>query len=199
MVASNLSHRSELRIQLRHKRRSLSRQQQQVAATNIFRQIKHQLVFLRSKHIAFYLPNDGEISPTQLITYAQKLGKCCYLPVISPHTKTTLWFSRYTPSTRLYNNRFGIPEPSHRSAGRISAKHLDLVFMPLVGFDSRGGRIGMGGGFYDRTFAFRSSNQISKPRLIGLAHNCQEVDRLPLASWDIPLDDIVTDTQCIAL
>ncbi len=71
---------------------------------------------------------------------------------------------------------------------------LDLVLLPLVGFDEQGGRLGMGGGFYDRSLAYLARRKNGhKPTLIGLAHECQKVDRLALASWDIPLAGTVTD------
>ena len=66
--------------------------------------------------------------------------------------------------------------------------------MPLVGFDPEGGRLGMGGGFYDRSLAYRNRHAYCrKPALLGLAHECQKVDRLALASWDVPLEATVTD------
>ena len=69
---------------------------------------------------------------------------------------------------------------------------MKLVFMPLVGFDILGGRLGMGGGYYDKTFATRES------LLVGLAHDCQKVDSLPIESWDVPLDAIATDSLYIS-
>lgn len=94
-------------------------------------------------------------------------------------------------------NRFGIPEP-RRSQRRLPPWLLQLVLMPLVGFDKRGGRLGMGGGFYDTTFAFKHQKMGARPTLIGLAHACQEVESLPLAHWDVPLNAIATDKHCFS-
>jgi 5-formyltetrahydrofolate cyclo-ligase len=65
--------------------------------------------------------------------------------------------------------------------------------MPLVGFDKAGNRLGMGGGFYDRSFAFKQKRHSCQPKLIGLAHSIQQVDNLSVQGWDIPVDNIVTE------
>lgn len=93
----------------------------------------------------------------------------------------------------MIHNRFGIPEPvqSRRHPPGI----LDLVVVPLVGFDAKCNRMGMGGGFYDRCFAHRLARQHSGPRLVGLAFDCQQVDELPVEPWDVPLDAIVTQSH----
>jgi 5-formyltetrahydrofolate cyclo-ligase len=66
--------------------------------------------------------------------------------------------------------------------------------MPLVGFDPRGNRIGMGKGYYDRALSFRRRQQHWKtPRLVGLAFECQRVDALPARAHDVPLDALVTE------
>lgn len=101
-------------------------------------------------------------------------------------------FRHHQQGQKLINNQFGIPEPLP-SSHSISPQDLDMVILPLVSFDRFGGRLGMGGGFYDRTFAFRKENSGIKPILLGVAHSCQESERLSLDVWDIPLDVIVTD------
>ncbi len=195
---TSIASRRQLRQQLRQRRRALSPQQQKIAALKLARNLKRQPLFLRCKHIAFYLPNDGEIDPQPLIRTALQLGKHCYLPVLRPLQPNSLYFIRYTASSPLRPNRFNIPEPVLRLRG-LPANMLDVVLLPLVGFDSRGGRLGMGGGFYDRTFAFKlsasgeSDGGQRRPYLLGLAHSCQQVESLPLASWDIPLHAVVTD------
>lgn len=149
---------------------------------------------MRARHIAVYLPNDGEIDPAFFMVLAQQLGKTCYLPVLHPILTNRLWFSRYTTRTPMHHNRFGIPEPHRPKVNdRRAPWAMDVVLLPLVGFDANGGRLGMGGGFYDRTFAYTRHHCGPRPRLIGLAHALQEVERLPVASWDIPLEAVVTD------
>ncbi|WP_206019612.1 5-formyltetrahydrofolate cyclo-ligase [Pseudomaricurvus alkylphenolicus] len=182
-----------MRRSLRAKRRALSSREQKLAARRLCRLLLCQPLFIRSRHIAFYLPNDGEIDPRPLIVAAQRLGKHCYLPVLAPGNVNRLWFVRYTDSTPMVKNRYGISEPRPDFRRRRRAQDLDLVLLPLVGFDRFGGRMGMGGGFYDRSFSFKQHVNAHKPYLIGLAHGCQQVDRLKLASWDIPLGAVATD------
>ncbi|MCY1349438.1 5-formyltetrahydrofolate cyclo-ligase [compost metagenome] len=105
-------------------------------------------------------------------------------------------FQRVRPGEKLVRNRFRILEPRPNPARQRKVWALDLLLMPLVGFDEHGGRLGMGGGFYDRSLAYRARRKNGhKPTLLGLAHECQKVDRLALASWDVPLRATVTDRR----
>ncbi|MCQ4321939.1 5-formyltetrahydrofolate cyclo-ligase [Stutzerimonas stutzeri] len=193
IVAEGLS-RPALRRQLRQARRQLSPTQQRRAARNLYRQLAQHPIFRRARHIALYLPNDGEIDPRPLLREAQRRGKATYLPVLNAWPRTRMVFQRIMPNEHLKPNRFGIPEPAFRQTRQRRIWTLDLVLMPLVGFDESGGRLGMGGGFYDRSLAYRDRRKNGhKPTLLGLAHDCQKVDRLPLASWDVPLQATVTD------
>jgi len=152
------------------------------------------LPLLRSQHIAFYLPNDGEIDPSPLIRFLERCGKQCYLPRLHADGSNRVWFVRYHSGDKLSDNRFGIPEPCVQNQ-KLPAWALQTVLMPLVGFDRSGNRLGMGGGFYDRTFAFKRQRPHSRPLLIGLAHSIQEVPELPTESWDMPLDIIATEKE----
>ncbi|MBT6938524.1 MAG: 5-formyltetrahydrofolate cyclo-ligase [Candidatus Marinimicrobia bacterium] len=87
-------------------------------------------------------------------------------------------------------NQYGILEPI--SDDIISAEQLDILFMPLVGFDKNKNRIGMGGGYYDRTLAFKNQKTVKNPKLYGLAFDCQQVEKLETQDWDVPLDAIIT-------
>ncbi|MCQ2045895.1 5-formyltetrahydrofolate cyclo-ligase [Stutzerimonas stutzeri] len=193
IVAEGLS-RPALRRKLRHARRQLTPAQQRLAARRLYRQLAQHPRFRRARHIALYLPNDGEIDPRLLLQAAQRRGKATYLPVLNPWPRTRMVFQRIEPSEQLHRNRFGILEPVIRAARQRRVWALDLLLMPLVGFDGKGGRLGMGGGFYDRSLAYRAMRKKShKPTLLGLAHECQRVDRLPLESWDVALQATVTD------
>ncbi|MGI3129557.1 5-formyltetrahydrofolate cyclo-ligase [Halopseudomonas pachastrellae] len=186
--------RSQLRRQLRQRRRALSPAQQHAAARSLQRVLAQDMRFLRARHIAFYLANDGEINPALLMRQAQRMGKHCYLPVLSRWPRTTMRFQRLIKDQRWQHNRFGIREPQTQHRLQVKAWRLDLVLLPLVGFDAAGNRLGMGGGFYDRAFAWRRWRTATRrPSLLGLAHRCQQVDHLQGASWDIPLDAVVTD------
>ncbi len=188
-----MDQRQALRKEMRDKRRALSPQQQERAARRLSRLLLRQPIFIRSRHIAFYLANDGEICPRYLLERALSMGKRCYLPVLHPGAENRLWFARYDRNTRMCANRFGILEPISKEARRLRAPQLDLTLLPLVAFDRRGGRLGMGGGYYDRTFAFKKKVSVHKPYLLGLAHTCQEAEALELSYWDIPLHAIATD------
>ncbi|MDH1264500.1 5-formyltetrahydrofolate cyclo-ligase [Pseudomonas sp. GD03944] len=186
--------RPQLRRLLRQRRRALDKPAQRRAARGLYRQLAQHPLFRRARHIALYLPNDGEIDPRLLLRAAQRRGKATYLPVLKPWPRTKMVFQRIAPNEPLLPNRFGIPEPRRNVARQRDVRTLDLVLMPLVGFDRFGGRIGMGGGFYDRSLSYRSMRKNwHKPTLLGLAHECQQVDRLVLASWDVPLAATVTD------
>jgi 5-formyltetrahydrofolate cyclo-ligase len=195
MIASESLSRAELRRLLRQRRRSLSAVEQRQAARKLYRRLAQHALFRRARHIALYLPNDGEIDPRLLHEEARRRGKAIYLPVLNPWPRTRMAFQRVRQGERLRANRFGIAEPARQPKRQRKPWALDLILLPLVGFDERGGRLGMGGGFYDRSLAFlRRRDGVRKPRLIGLAHDCQKVDRLALASWDVPLRACVTDS-----
>lgn len=186
--------RSQLRRQLRAARRALSRSQQQRAARDLYRQLAQQPMFRRARHIALYLPSDGEIDPRPLLRAAQRRGKATYLPVLSAWPKSKMVFQRVRAGQNLRLNRFKIAEPRANRHQQRRVWTLDLIVLPLVGFDPHGGRLGMGGGFYDRCLAYRAlRTQPQKPQLLGVAHECQKVEKLAMASWDVALTATVTD------
>lgn len=186
--------RPQLRRQLRKARRELSPCEQRQAARGLYRQLAQHPLFRRARHIALYLPTDGEIDPRLLLKEAQRRGKITYLPVLSAWPKTKMVFQRIAPGEKLMPNRFRILEPRINSARQRKVWTLDLVLLPLVGFDATGGRLGMGGGFYDRSLAYLARRQNwLKPALLGLAHECQKVEKLNQASWDVPLQGTVSD------
>lgn len=187
--------RGTIRRRMRQRRNSLSPLEQERASQSLGRLLPRQPFFLRSKRMAFYLASDGEIDPGYAMQTALHRSKLCFLPVLHPRMPGRLWFRRVKSDSYLEANRFGIPEPQR---GRLMpGAGLDLVLMPLVAFDRSGGRLGMGAGFYDRTFAFKTRDTRQSPLLIGLAHSCQEAERLPMKSWDIPLAAVVTEKGII--
>ena len=188
--------RPHLRRMLRKARRALTPSEQRQAALGLYRQLAQHPLFRRAKHIALYLPTDGEIDPRLLLRAAQRRGKVTYLPVLSAWPRTKMVFQRVRPAEKLRPNRFRILEPRVTVSRQRKVWALDLVLLPLVGFDEAGGRLGMGGGFYDRSLAYLARRQRwRKPTLLGLAHECQKVERLVQASWDVPLAGTVTDKR----
>lgn len=189
------SDRAQLRKHLRDARRVLTPKQQQEAAVNLLKQIAKLPEFLKAKRIAVYLASDGEIDLQPLIHQCWRMHKEVYLPVVKPGKSSALCFVQYTQETELTINRFRIPEPDPNKNHKLPTHLLDIVFMPLVGFDEQGNRLGMGGGFYDRTFAFKKENSKSKPLLIGVAHECQRVEKIDVEEWDVGLDEVITDQE----
>ncbi len=186
---------AEIRQSKRAQRCSLSDAIQQQHATALCQNVNQEKIYRNSKNVAFYLANDGEIDPSQMIEHAWFLGKNVFLPVLSP-VKNSLYFAPYQPDSRFRLNRFGIAEPVCTPTQWKSAGQLNLLFLPLVAFDESGNRVGMGGGFYDRTLAYlQHRRHWRKPVLIGLAHEIQKVAQLETQSWDIPLDFIITETR----
>jgi 5-formyltetrahydrofolate cyclo-ligase len=176
---------------MRQTRRKLSRREQQQAANILSRKLSQNPSFKFAKRIALYLANDGEVNTQLAIQQAWQRGQTIYLPVINPLRKGFLWFVEYRPNSPMRTNRFGITEPDPKYNKRIAPRFLQAVGLPLVAFDSQGNRLGMGGGFYDRSFEFcRQAG--AKPKLFGLAHQCQQVETLPLESWDIQLENIIS-------
>ncbi len=180
------------RQQIRQQRCLLSAAEQHHAALALATRLAKQAFYQRAETIAAYLPNDGEISPLPLLHHAQRLGKSIYLPVLEG---SMLRFVRYRPGlTPLHRNRLGIFEPYPQARHLIEPTGLELVLLPLVAFDAAGNRLGMGGGYYDRSFAFKNSlPPVSKPILVGIAHQLQKVAVLSVDRWDIAMDSIATD------
>ncbi|MFQ6021940.1 MAG: 5-formyltetrahydrofolate cyclo-ligase [Acidiferrobacterales bacterium] len=184
----------ELRRALRVKRTALSPAKQARAAEQLAANVTGTEFFQASQRVACYYPNDGEIDTRSIMERIWDLGKTCYLPVVPEARDGTLWFAPVQPDTPLSPNRVGIPEPVVVEDLFVRASMLDLVLLPLVGFDSNGNRLGMGGGYYDRSLAFlREQGDRRRPYLIGLAHDFQRVDQLPESPWDVPLDMVITD------
>tara|TARA_B110000977_G_scaffold6883_1_gene9548 strand:+ start:174 stop:764 length:591 start_codon:yes stop_codon:yes gene_type:complete len=190
---------SEIRQQLRLKRRSLTLLQQQQAARSLADLIIESAFFQKANRVGLYLANDGEIDPSIILSSANELNKQCFLPVIDPKSANSLYFASFNANTILQPNRYGILEPVHVESEIQSVNNMDVLFMPLVGFDRLGNRIGMGGGYYDRTLA--SMKLIEKPALtlVGLAHSGQEVSQISSQSWDIPLHLIATEKEIICV
>lgn len=191
-----MTSRTELRQLIRHRRQQLTSEQQQHAAQALAERFCHWPDLGHYQHIALYLSNDGELDTWPLIHALWQQHKQLYLPLLHPFTAGHLLFQHFTPDTPLRSNRFGIPEPDWSCPDLMPLAQLDLVATPLVAFDHKGNRLGMGGGFYDRTLAhFAMHNAHGKPRVIGLAHSCQQLESIPTEAWDIPLPAIGTPEQ----
>lgn len=183
-----------LRRERRIARRALSPQQQRRHSLDLVALLSRHVWFWRARRIALYRAADGEPDLAPLLPMASARRQRLYLPALRPRPQRSLWFLPYRPGERLVANRFGIPEPPLRDRRPCPPWGLDLILLPLVAFDEDGRRLGMGGGFYDRTLTYlRWRRQWHRPLLVGVAHECQRVARLPARPWDIPLDWVVTE------
>ena len=180
--------RNQLRQQIRKTRANLTALQQQQAEDSITQQALALIEERNAQHIALYLSFDGEISTDKLIQILWAQGKQVYLPVLHPFNPNHLLFLRYLPDTPMLKNKFSIWEPKLNVQNVLPLDELDILFTPLVAFDKQGNRLGMGGGFYDRTLQHWQKSPFIP---VGLAHQCQQVEQLPTEAWDVPLHQIL--------
>ena len=184
-----------LRNQYRNLRAGLDDAAQEKAGESLCEKISALSEYQQAEHIAAYFAVKGEISLEPLIDQALSNGKKIYLPNLD---QKSLRFSPYFHQQKMRINRYKLPEPDVSDDEMLAPEALDLVLAPLVVFDAKGNRIGMGGGFYDRSFAFRKDSERRRPLLIGVAHELQKVESLEPESWDVQLDMVVTDQAIYA-
>jgi 5-formyltetrahydrofolate cyclo-ligase len=182
--------RSQLRKKIRKLRRELTETQQKQASSALLSQIKNIPDVFSYNTYAVYLASDGEIDTMPLIEELSSCGAEIYLPVVDPDLPRAMTFRRYDNDTVLVPNKYGILEPDENSP-LIQSDDLDVIFAPLVAFDLKGNRLGMGGGYYDQLFKnLRQSGR--EVKIIGLAHDFQLVDSVPADSWDEKLETVTT-------
>ncbi|WP_133407722.1 5-formyltetrahydrofolate cyclo-ligase [Parashewanella tropica] len=186
----NTSARNRLRHQIRNQRRQISQPHQKMFAEQASEILLSQLIKQQCQSVALYLSFDGELDTMPLIQKLWQSGVKTFLPVLHPFTQGHLLFLEYQNSTPMKLNKFGIEEPELACNKVLPVEQLDAIITPLVAFDEQGNRMGMGGGYYDRTLAYLESKPFLK--VIGYAHECQKVDALPIEAWDKPLSAVVT-------
>ena len=185
------------RKELRLRRKQLTFDDRESASLKIAKNLVSSGILSDSKNIATYLQNDGEVDPIYISKdYVFKSCKF-YIPIINDQNKRTLKFGEYDQNQQFEKNKYGINEPINPSL--VSIDVLDAVLFPLVGFDRNGNRIGMGGGFYDKTFEFVATKKKNKLKLIGLGFSIQETSNIPNRAWDLPLQYIVTEKEFICV
>lgn len=187
--------RVTLRKALRARRRNVSSTERERAAQLVARNVDRHLHLRPGWRIAVYLSLPSELDTAPLIELARNRHCVIHVPRIDRHPLgRKMRFVELTGPQR--RNRLGIHEP--QGSHTIGAKWLDVVFLPLVGFDASGVRLGMGGGYYDRAFAFRRWRTAwHAPRLIGLAYSFQQVERLTAAAHDVRLDAVITEERIV--
>jgi 5,10-methenyltetrahydrofolate synthetase len=188
------SERDRLRRELRARRRNLSHSFRSQAARR-FAMIATRTHLLRPHlRVAFYIPFGGEADPGELMKLARRLHCSQFLPVVSDFRRNRMRFVPFRTRDRLVANRYGIGEPRGALKRAVPVRTLDVIFVPLVAFDTSGARLGSGAGYYDRCLAhLNRERRWRKPKLIGLAYELQRVDRIASQPWDVPLDAVLTE------
>lgn len=184
--------RQDIRQTIRQRRLSLTPAEQEIFAVQAAERMLAFEPVIRAQTVALFLSFDGELNTTPLIKALWQAGKEVYLPVLHPFSPGNLLFLRYTPQSNLVTNRLKILEPKLDVRDVLPLNKLDVLIAPLVAFDANGQRLGMGGGFYDRTLQHWQQHGLYP---VGLAHDCQLVDILPVEQWDIPLPAVVTPSR----
>lgn len=181
-----------IRRQMRTARRALSEDERSRAAGACIHNILHSAWYRNAETIGLYIPVAGEMDVSALMRTAEAEGRQVHLPRLMRGGRE-MSFVAYRVGDPMQPNRFGIPEPD---GDPVPAIGLDLVIVPLVAFDRRGNRLGMGAGFYDRCFRhLRVPRRWRRPRLLGAAYAFQEADTLPRRPWDVPLDGVATESD----
>ena len=186
--------KDQIRQRLRKQRSELPLDSFNQMSSAIAQNIRESEDFKNAQRIGFYHSVRGEADPSSL----RSTDKHFFLPVLSKNLNEGLVFIELNTDTQFENNKFSIPEPVYDKEKIVAANTLDLVIVPLLGFDRNGNRLGMGGGFYDRCFAFKKQ-QSTKPLLVGYAYDFQEVNSLKPESWDVGLDMIATQSELIKI
>jgi 5-formyltetrahydrofolate cyclo-ligase len=188
--------RAALRRALRARRRAIRGIDRQRAAEQVAYRVDAARWLQPGRHIGLYLAMPEELDTGPLLQLALRRGCGVALPRIVSTRHNRMRFHDLAGPTR--RGAFGIAEPQ---GGRLRApRSMDVVFVPLVGFDPQGHRIGMGRGFYDRYFAHRARlAHWRRPLLIGLAYEVQRVPALPASMHDVPLDAIVTESTVLRI
>lgn len=184
--------RQQLRRQFRQRRRALSSGQRRRASARFGPALARAIQHRPARHVAIYLPNDGELDVRPALRHPRFQQASTYLPFVDALRPGYLQFRLWQPHHPMRPNAYGIHEPALRHRGR-ALWALDVIILPAVAFDEAGYRLGMGGGYYDRTLE-QLARHPRRPRLVAAGYDFQEVERgeLPVAPWDQPVESIVT-------
>ncbi|EML1452483.1 5-formyltetrahydrofolate cyclo-ligase [Enterobacter kobei] len=184
--------RQDIRQLIRQRRRALTAEQQSHFAQQAAARMMAWPPVVMANTVALFLSFDGELDTQPLIDQLWRAGKKVYLPVLHPFSKGNLLFLHYHPHSELVVNRLKITEPKLDVRDVLPLSQLDVLITPLVAFDEQGQRLGMGGGFYDRTLQNWQQYGLQP---VGYAHDCQGVEALPVEKWDVPLPAVVTPSK----
>ena len=193
MSPANLQSRTMLRQRLREQRNASTAPTRIAAAIGLAPQLLPLIESRPPGYLAGYWAVDGEL-PLHALISRLPTGCVYCLPVL--HADRCLRFAPWRAGDPIAVNRFGIPEPQVSDFSLLSAQQMQTVLLPMLGFDRHGNRLGMGGGWYDRSFGFRQHQQ-APPLLVGVGYAFQETDMGAIAEWDVPMDFITTECELI--
>jgi 5-formyltetrahydrofolate cyclo-ligase len=183
-----------VRREMRARRRALSANARHAAQKKFVVIAQRSGLLKPGQKVGLYLAYGAEADPSTLLGRARQLRCTVFLPVISDYRSNRMRFVPFDVRDQLITNRFGIPEPRARRFDSADVRELDMIFLPLVAVDADGNRIGSGAGFYDRALKhLRAGRHWRRPKLIGLAFECQRVKHIPAERWDVPLDALLTE------
>ena len=184
---------STLRKTLRQQRRRVNVFQHRQTEHKVLNQLRQSQHFKSAQHIGVYLHAFGEVHTHHIILECFSLGKKVYLPKICNMNQCLQWVQisqRQYLNRRFAHHPLGMKEPM--VARGVHVRHLDVLLMPLLACDLLGTRIGMGGGYYDRTLA----HALQRPIRLGLAHDFQYISTpLYRNPWDQALDGLITPSK----
>jgi len=187
--------RGQLRAELRKRRNELDGAARFAAARAVAEHLDDIPGYVAARRVAGYWAIGGELPLSSVVAALDRdEARTFLLPTVPTGKRGKLAFSPWHVGEAVEANRFGIPEPI--ATELLEGSSLDVVLLPVVAFDRQGHRLGTGGGYYDRTFAFRQATS-PPPLLIGIAFACQEVDSIEVAAWDVDLDWVVTEREAI--
>ena len=196
MNLPNSEMRNGLRAQMREQRMRLTAAERVAAANGLASSLEQLPEFLVDRRVAGYWAVGGELPLHVAVARLNARGQQYCLPVVGADRR--LHFVPLRPGANLQPNRYGIPEPEHGATDLLAPQDIDLVLVPLTAFDRSGRRLGMGGGYYDRSFDFlRGAPRPAQPLLVGIGYAFQEVATLPAQDWDVALDFIATEKELI--
>jgi 5-formyltetrahydrofolate cyclo-ligase len=181
-----------MRADLRERRMALNQRQRLDAAFDAARIFLRTRPLIRARRIAVYLATGSELDTAPLIDALQRSDRKLYAPRLGRtfHGSQSMRLVQLRPGTPLRRNRHGISEPCGKPP-EINPTQLDVILLPLLGYDGEGHRLGMGGGYYDRLL--EHPRCFRRPLRIGYAYALQQVPRIPHEPWDQKLDGVITE------
>ena len=189
MMNEILNQKKNLRKILNEKRNLIKKNTNLEFNIGAFNQLTEQIKFNALDCIGSFMSIRSEISTKQLNTTILKMKKKLAFPTIEKNSETLIF--KTTNSLKSFKlGKFNIPEPKDNNKEIIP----QLFFVPCLGFDLKGYRIGYGGGFYDKTF-----EKLNKLNLlfytVGVAYDDQKQNELPIEKFDYKLDFVLTEKQ----